>query len=194
MGGYHVVLGALAVAIGLVSYVPYFRDIIRGTTKPHPFSWFVWGLVSGIAFLAQVVENGGPGAWATGVTSFSCIAISVFAFSRGEKSITRFDWFCFAGALMGIVLWKVTDNPLSAVIIVTVVDALGFAPTFRKAYVRPYEETLLTYVLSCLKWGLGLIALTSVNLTTALFPGAIFLMNLTFVAMVAVRRRKLSLA
>ncbi|OGG79822.1 hypothetical protein A3A39_00900 [Candidatus Kaiserbacteria bacterium RIFCSPLOWO2_01_FULL_54_13] len=192
MTDYHVVLGGLAVVIGLVSYVPYFRDIVRGATKPHPFSWFVWGFVSGIAFLAQIVKDGGPGAWATGITSIACFVIAAFAFFRGERGITKFDWVCFIGAMAGIVFWRITNEPLSAVIIVTIVDGLGFAPTFRKAYLKPYEETLSTYVLSLLKWGLGLIALTSVNLTTILFPGAIFVMNLGFVVMVLIRRRQLS--
>ena len=188
---YRVVLGLLAILIGLVSYVPYFRDIFRGTTKPHPFSWFVWGLVTGIAFFAQVIAGGGIGTWATGVTSLACLAISVYGLLRGEKGITVFDWLCFLGALGGIVFWKLTSNPLTAVVVVTVVDALGFFPTFRKAYLRPHEETLLTYVLSIPKWSLGLFALASFNPTTVLFPAAILLMNTCFVGMVLFRRKQL---
>ena len=52
---YHAVIGGAATVIGVVGYVPYFRDIFRGTTKPHPFSWFLWALLAGIAFAAAVV-------------------------------------------------------------------------------------------------------------------------------------------
>ena len=38
-------------------------------------------------------------------------------------------------------------------------DFLGFLPTIRKSYAKPYEETLITYMLSGLKFLLAIIAL-----------------------------------
>jgi hypothetical protein len=140
-------IGLLATIIGLIGYIPYFRDIFRGQTKPHVFSWFIWGLLTTIAFIAQFIEDAGPGSWVTGSTAVICLVIAGIALSKGERGITKFDWFCFITALAGIVLWVITDNPLTAVIIVTLVDALAYVPTFRKTYHKPYEETLIEYAL-----------------------------------------------
>src|SRR3989344_7062194 len=136
-------LGILATVIGIIGYIPYFVDIFRGKTKPHVFSWFVWTLLTSIAFFAQVAGDAGPGAWVTGLTAMVCLVITLLAFTRGEKEITRLDWMSFVGALLGIILWIKNQDPLPSVILVTLVDAIAFIPTFRKSYHKPNEETAI---------------------------------------------------
>lgn len=189
MSDYKTLFGVLGLLIGLASYIPYYVDIFSGHTKPHSFSWFIWGLVSAIAFSAQTLSGGGIGAWATGLTALACFSIAFIGIFLGERRIARLDLICFFGAIFGLFLWRETNTPLFAVSIVAFVYALGFAPTFRKAYLRPYEETLSTFVLSLFKWGLGLLALSTFSFTTILFPAAIFTMNGAFVALLVLRRR-----
>lgn len=192
MTDYKIVLGVVATILGFVGYVPYFRDIFRGTTRPRVFSWFVWGLLTGIAFFAQIARGGGAGAWVTGSSAVICVVIAVLAFFRGEKHITRSDWFSFGGALLGLVFWRLTNDPLLAIVFVTITDALAFAPTFRKAYYKPNEETASTFVLSSVKFLFALAAFESFNLTTALYPISLVLMNGSFAAMLLIRRRKIT--
>jgi hypothetical protein len=189
---HHAVLGFVAVVIGVIGYIPYYRDILRGTTKPHPFSWLGFGILNGITFIAQVVSGGGPGTWVTAITTISTFGIAILAFTRGEKGITIFDWICFAGALVGIIFWKLTSNPLWAVIIVTIADLLAFAPTFRKAFLRPYEETISLYAMSILKYAISLGALAVFNVTTAFFPATLVISNGSFVVLLILRRQYIS--
>lgn len=185
---YKIILGISASVLGFIGYVPYFRDIFQGRTKPHIFSWFVWSLLTGIAFFAQLSKGAGAGAWVTGFTAAVSLSIAILAFFRGEKHITKIDWATFIGALSGLIFWGLTANPLSAVIIITVTDALAFAPTFRKSYCKPHEETASTFALSALKFVFGLAALQSYNLTTWLYPASLVLMNGLFVVMLLLRR------
>src|SRR3989344_6269281 len=99
MYDYHIVLGIIAAAVGLLGYFYYYRDIFRGKTTPHLFSWLSFGLLNAITFFAQVVKGGGPGAWVTGVSTITTFGIAFLAIRYGEKHITRFDWICFGGAL-----------------------------------------------------------------------------------------------
>ena len=191
MQGYQALLGAAGALVGLVSYVPYFRDMFRGTTKPHPFSWFVWGLVGAIAFSAQLVSGAGYGVLPTGITALACFAIAGFAVFEKTSRIMPLDVVSFVGALLGIVVWRLTGDPLHAVVIVLCVHFLGFLPTYRKAYYAPHGETRLTFILSFCKWALGLLALGSFTLTTALFPAGVLVLNLSFVVMVTIRRWQL---
>jgi hypothetical protein len=188
---YHEVIGVVAVAIGIISYIPYYRDIFRGTTKPHLFTWLGISLLNGITFIVQAVTGGGPGAWVTAITTVATLGIAVLAFSRGERKITLFDWICFIGALVGIILWKLTSNPLWAVIIVTIADLLAVAPTYRKSFLRPHEETASLYAMSSVKYTLSLFALTTFNLTTALFPVVIIISNVSILALLIIRRREI---
>lgn len=185
---YKTILGIIAVAIGFVSYIPYFKDIFFGQTRPHVFSWFVWALLEGTAFFAQLSKGAGAGAWVTGTTAVLCFAVFVVSLSRGEKNFTGTDKLCLAGAILGIILWLATNNPLIAVILVSVTDFLGFVPTFRKSYYKPYEETAKLYAMSVLKLIFALLALKSFNATTALYPASLVLTNAAFVTMVLMRR------
>ncbi len=193
MYDYKAIFGIAAVVIGLVSYIPYYRDILRGTTKPHPFSWFAFALLMGITFFAQIFTGAGPGAWVTGISAIAVFGIAVLSILKGHREVTTFDWFCFAGALLGVVLWRTTDNPLWAVVIVTITDAIAFAPTYRKAYLRPHEETVSLFVLSAAKYLISLFALVSFNLSTALFPVSLVLTNTVFAIVIVYRRRQLGL-
>jgi len=82
---YKIIFGSIAVGLSFIQYFPYIRDILRGTTKPHAFSWFVWGLPALIVFAAQALKGGGAGAWATGVTALLCTLIFVMSLSRGKR-------------------------------------------------------------------------------------------------------------
>jgi hypothetical protein len=53
-------LSTLAIAVSATSYFPYLWSIAKGRTKPHAFSWAVWGLLTGVAYLAQISEEAGP--------------------------------------------------------------------------------------------------------------------------------------
>ena len=189
---YKIVLGILATIVGLIGYIPYFRDIFRGKTKPHVFSWFAWSLLGGIDFVAQAVKGGGAGSWVTGFTAAVCFCVAILALTRGEKDITKTDWLCFVAALIGIVLWVTTQNPLLAVVIVTITDAVAFIPTYRKSYYKPHEETLVEYGLAATKWVIGLAALQSLTVTTWLYPASLVLTNGAFVVMTALRRKTLA--
>lgn len=188
---YKAILGAVAVIVGLIGYIPYYRDVLRGTTKPHPFSWIGFALLLGITFFAQIATGAGPGAWVNGISALGVFGVAILALTRGEKNVTTFDWVCFVGGLLGIVLWHLTSNPLTAVVVVTTVDVVVFLPTYRKAYLKPHEETASLFVLSTLKYFISLFALSSFNFTTALFPISLVISNGAFVLLLFLRRQRL---
>lgn len=188
---YKIILGYLSVVVALIAYIPYFRDIFNGKTKPHVFSWLIWGLINVIAFFALLVSHGGAGAWVTAVTALACLTIATLSFQNGEKSFSTFDWICLAGALLAILMWIMTSQPLLAIILVSITDAIGFVPTFRKSYYKPHEETVATYALSVLKNVSALFALGSFTFTTMLFSSYLVLANTALVSMLLIRRKQL---
>lgn len=187
---YKVVLGIVTSIIGFIGFAPYLRDVFRGLTKPHPFSWFLWGTMEAIAFFAQIAKGAGPGAWVTGSSAVIVFVIAFAGLKNKDKQIRPTDWIALTGAVLGIVLWQITNNPLLAVISVTLADAFAFIPTFHKSYHRPQEETLFEYAISSLKWTLSIFALGSYSLTTWLYPASLIITNGLFVIMALVRRRQ----
>jgi hypothetical protein len=189
---YKLIFGIAGVVVGIIGYIPYCRDLIRGTTKPHTLSWLVWALLSAVAFAAQAAAGGGAGIWTTGLMALYCLMIACVALLRGETEITAFDWACFGGALLGIAFWFFTRNPLGAVSIVTVVDLVAFIPTFRKSFLRPSEETVFEYGASAVKFIFAIIALQAYALATWLYPASLVVTNGAFAVMTLLRRRQLA--
>lgn len=186
---------ALAIALTLLAFVPYIRSIRLGRTRPHVFSWLIWGSTTCVVFAAQLADGGGAGAWPIGVSGLITLYIAwlAFAHARGSDNplqITRSDWLFFSLALLALPLWLFTANPVWAVLLLTLVDVLGFAPTFRKAYRFPYEEHLLFYMLITVRNLLALAALQHYSLTTVFFPLVMAITCMLFILMVVYRRRK----
>jgi hypothetical protein len=184
-------LGILAVIIGFIGYIPYFRTMFSGKTKPHAFTWLVWGVLTAIAFFGQIAGDGGAGAWVTGFTALISFIIFAYALVKGKKDFPLADWLCLLGCIAALALWALTNDPLSAIILITIIDALAFAPTFRKSYSKPYSEPAFTYALSGLKFLIALFALQEVSAVTLLYPASLVLMNGAFVALLLVQRKRL---
>ncbi|HEY4525069.1 MAG TPA: hypothetical protein VJL39_01740 [Candidatus Paceibacterota bacterium] len=189
---YYAALGLIGIAFGMTRYVLYIRDIFRGRAMPHPFSWFVWGLMAAIVFFAQVSEHAGAGSWITGVVAVMCLAISVLALFKGEKGITVSDWACFFAALFGVVLWRITDQALLAVVIVAVADAIAYVPTYRKAFYKPNEEPAYSYFLAAMRSVFGILALQAFTITNVLYPASLVITDGGFVLYLLVRRMQLA--
>lgn len=186
------ILGVVAVAIGFVGYVPYFRTIFSGKTRPHAFTWLVWCILTAIAFGGQVVGKGGAGAWATGFTAFTSFAIFGLALVKGKRDFPLADWLCLGGCVIALTLWAITKDPLLAIILITVIDMLAFIPTFRKSYTHPYSEPAFTYALSGLKFLASLFALHQLSAVTILYPASLVLTNGAFIVLLVLRRKRLA--
>ena len=187
------VLSVSAILLTFAMFAPYIRSIHRGTTKPHVFSWVIWGFGTFIVFFAQLAGHGGIGAWPIGVSGIISAFIALIAFvKRTEFVITRLDWVFFVIALSALPFWFVTSDPLWAVIILTFVDTIGFGPTFRKAYEFPHEESIVFFGLSAVRNSLVILALEHHSLTTVLFPAVVGIGCLLLVCMIAHRRLAVS--
>ena len=40
------VFSAIAMVLTFVAFYPYIRAILKGKTRPHVFSWFIWAAVT----------------------------------------------------------------------------------------------------------------------------------------------------
>ncbi len=185
-------VAVIAIGVGVIGYIPYISTIFNGKTKPHTFSWLVWGVLTGIAFVAQLVGKGGAGAWVTGFTTLVCFTIFTLALLKGELKFPLTDWLCLAGAGLTLILWAITKNPLTAIILVTLIDILGFIPTLRKSYSKPYSEAAFTYTMSGIKFLISIFALETFTAVTIIYPASLVITNLGFVIMILYRRKSLA--
>lgn len=191
MTEYKTILGYIATIIALFSYAIYFYGIFVGKTKPHAFTWFVWGTLNAIGFAAVTVAGGGNGAWVLAVNFLCNYAIAGIAFYQRRVKFVLFDWLALTGAILAIFLWWLTSNPLTAVIFISLSDSIGFLPTFRKAYHWPFEENVTSFFVGLVYYILAILALQLFTITTWLYPVVIVVVDVIFVLMVLIRRKQI---
>ena len=183
-------LSGCAIALTLVAFFPYIRGIILGKIQPHVFSWVLWGSTTCVVFGAQLQAGGGIGAWPIGVSGAITVLIAVIAYlKRSDTGITQTDRCFFAAAMSSLPLWYFTADPLWAVVVLTVVDLLGFGPTIRKAYAAPNSESLGFFGLFAVRSSMVVLALESYSVATVLFPAAITVACLMLMLLIFYRRR-----
>ncbi len=185
---YKDILTVLSIILIFVGYIPYIRDIFRGKTHPHVFSWIVWSILNFCLFWLQLDAWAGFASWIVLILWMNSTFIAFVWYRYGKKDIRKIDIFFFISALLAIPLWLFLDQAIISAILVTWIGVLAFAPTIRKTWVNPYSETMTTYGITTFRHVLTLLALSEYNTITVIFSGIWVCINLLFLAMIWFRR------
>ncbi len=188
---YKTILGLLTILIHTVSYGAYFIGIWKGQTKPHAFTWLVWGIINAVAFSAVFVSGGDAGSWVLGINTILCLVTAFIGFKQKHVEYDKYDWIALLGGLIGILLWWLTKNPLYAIILIAISDIIALVPTIRKAYKFPFEENALSFAVGAINYPIAILALNTLTFTTWLYPAVIGLTDAILVVLILIRRKKL---
>jgi hypothetical protein len=180
------IIGAL---LAIAGNLPYLNDVIKKKVQPHPYTWFVWSIVSGVTFFGQVAKGAGVAAIAFGASEIFTIIIFFFSLSYGFKNIPKKDSYFLFAALLGIVPWIILNDPTWSVIIMVIIDLIAFIPTLRKTWFKPKTESPMLYGSNVLRHGLALLALSSYNIATMLHSISMIITNTTMTYFI-LRNRK----
>jgi len=166
---------ASIVAIG--GNIPYLRDAITKRVTPHPYTWFVWTIVSGITLFGQIAKGAGIGALPTAVAELFTVGIFFYSLQYGFKNVVKSDNYFLAAALLGLIPWAITKDPTASVIVAVSIDLIAFVPTIRKTWRKPKTETPQLYGANVIRHILTLLSLSSYNIATVLHSIAMIITN-----------------
>lgn len=192
MADFKEIVGVLSIVLVLVAYVPYIRDIFRNRTTPHTFSWFVWGSAVTITYALQITNGAGAGAWVTLGVALIAWFIFILGLFKKDKDIKLTDVVFLIAALLALYLWIVEKQPEMSSFLIVSVDVLGFIPTVRKSWNKPYSETLFSYELHTFRHALSILALAQYNFVTLFYPIVWTAVNGLFALFLTIRRRKVA--
>lgn len=185
-------LALLATVILLAAYIPYFRDIFRGDTKPHLYTWLVWAITQWTATAGVWAGGGHFAAIGVGAGALMVLFVFLLSFKYGTKNITRSDTFVLMLALFAVVLWWLLKDPLPSVLMVTAIDGLGYIPTWRKTYQEPWSETLGFWAAMAASIFLVIAASAQYNLLTVLYPLVLGACNVILFGIILIGRQAVS--
>jgi hypothetical protein len=120
-------LGVLAGLVGVLDTIPYLRDVLKGSTRPHRGTWLIWSALAVVVCLSQ---------WADGA-SWSLIMLltqavlttTVFAAAivHGHGGTTIAELVLMAVAAVGVTGWLLSGEPLVATVCVVAADLIAAA-------------------------------------------------------------------
>ena len=179
-----------AAILTVTSCLPYIIDIAKNKTHPNLVTWITWLTVVGISTAAAISDHAYQTAILSGAIVLSDIIIIAMSIRRGVKKYTMFDFVCQALAVIGVVLWRLTGNPATAVALSLVVIYIGALPTWRHAYKLPHEETWQGFAMSAIAGVLTILSLSQYTFVSLALP-ITTVINGTVIVIIITSRRKL---
>ncbi len=187
---YCAIIGAI---IGSLGGFYYLYETIVGKAQPNRVTWLLWGLFPLVIFVAQRAQGIESISWVSFVAGFLpllVVAASFFNKKAYWKSEPR-DYYLMAAAVVGIILWAITDDPNLALLLSLLADILASVPTLIKAYLHPHSESWIAYAVSTFGFGISLLSVQTANFENTAFVAYVFLLNGTL-ALLASRGRNQS--
>ncbi len=188
---YRLIFSVIASLTTIVAYYPYIRDIFLWRTKPHLYTWLIWMITTWTATIALWF-----GKWGFSMISMTIMFILVtlvvlLSFKYGTKDITKRDTFVLIMALISILIWWQLNNPILAIIMISIIDFLGYIPTYRKSWNNPYEETILFWWTMIIVYSLTFFSNKEFNLLTTIYILTIITANIILFVELFLRRKVL---
>lgn len=186
----HQLFGEISGIIAILAFVPYIASILRHETRPSRASWVIWAVL-GIVLLVSYHSSGATTTiWIPIVYATLPLIVFALSFRYGVGGYNYLDLVCLTGAAIGLLLWKITHVPETALYLNIFVDALGFLPTYKKAYLQPASENLPAWVIGTLATLLNLLAINKWQLNIALYPLYLAVFNGGVPITLAIRSRQ----
>jgi len=168
---WHLIVGITSGVIQVIAVVPYIVSMFRGTTRPNIVTQILWTTLQTIALLAQFSAGASWSVIILIVLTFNTAIVTVLCFfGYGYKKYGPLDFICFGLAILAIILWQVTKEPMVALALSIVADALASLPMIVKTYREPRSEPVFPWLITILASFLAAISTTKLDFANLAFP------------------------
>ncbi|NCU28138.1 MAG: hypothetical protein EOM85_00475 [Candidatus Moranbacteria bacterium] len=186
-----IILSILATIIGVISFFPYLRDVFKLKTKPHLYTWLIWSITQGTAVLGILYGGGGWGVLSLLAGTLLVILVLILSLKYGSKDITLSDKIILMVAIASIIIWWKFNQPVFSIIMVSLIDFIGYIPSFRKTYKDPWSETSITWLFFSLSNILAILSIEKHSILTTCYLMVITIANLILFFISYTRRIKI---
>lgn len=174
---YHFIFGILGGGCSVVAITYYVSSILRKETKPNRASWIIWN-VTNIILLASYFAVGARSTIFLPIVYFiNGLIVLILSFRYGIYFWSRLDYVSLFIAGLSLIIWFLTKNPLTALLMNLTMDAVAYLPTIKKSYLDPDSESHIAWFFIFLGACLNLLAIDSLSFGVLIYPIVMFVMN-----------------
>lgn len=178
----------LSIIIEVSAYLVFIRAILKREARPHRTTRFVLLILANLAAFSLLAQGSYIPLWIAGIYAFFAWIIFILSFKYGMGGWSKADILCLIIAIIGIVLWRITEDPFLALCASIFADFIGMVPTLLKSYHKPETETWHFYFLAGLGALLNLFAIKTFVLQQYIFPLYIVLINIVTISLLLRKR------
>jgi hypothetical protein len=190
LSGWREALGALSVAMALLACGIYVWQTLVGQIRPHPLSWFLFGVLSVTGYWVQRDQGAQAGSWALLAMTFICFVLAGVSIAKGERHFSWREWAFLVAGFLVFLMYLFTKEPNVAALLTTVIDALGFGPTFARGWSQPQKDSVTSFALNGAKFAPSLLAMEPATFATCVYPVTLLILNAAVAIMLVLRRRR----
>jgi hypothetical protein len=170
-------LGTLAALTGVANTIPYVRDTVRRSTRPHRGSWLIWTLLAIVACVSQRADGA---TWSLAMCAVQVVMnglVLALAVRLGVGGLSRGAALPLALAAVGVAGWILADDATLATVWVVVADVSAFALMLPKSWSDPGSETLSTFAIASVGGALAAASVAEPSGALLLYPAYFCLAN-----------------
>ncbi len=184
------IFGWLSGILSALCYVPYIRGILKHEVKPERASWFIWSILTVMGFFSNLAIGATHSLWLPGVQGVGVIIVFLLSIRNGYGGLLKRDVVTLMASAFTLVIWYFTRQPVVAVYLTTLIDAMGGYLTVVKSYAEPDTETPITWAMSGAAGFFALLSVGRLDPALLAYPFYIFLINSSVVVAILLGKRK----
>jgi hypothetical protein len=186
------VLGVLAGIVGVADAVPYVRDTLGRSTRPHRGTWLIWSV---LAIVAVESQRAGGASWSlvmAGAQAVVTTLVFVLAIRLGTGGLSPPELVVIGIAGAGVAGWILADAPVVATACVVAADLVAAAMMVPKTWRDPGSETVSTFAFASLAGALATASVGALEPSLLLYPAYFCLANGALAGLILGRRAELT--
>src|SRR5215218_8988770 len=121
------VFGVLAALVGIADTIPYVRDTLGRSTRPHRGTWLIWAVLALVVCLSQRADGASWSLVMAGTQVVLTAGIFILAIRLGTGGVSIVDKLLITVAGAGVAGWILAGEPIVATLCVIAADLIAAA-------------------------------------------------------------------
>jgi len=177
----YVLISSILLLGSLFAYLP---GILNGIVKPHRTSRLIFLIIDLLTITSLFAQGNQIALFLSGASVIQSIIIFLLSIKYGMGGYSKQDLICLFMALTGIILWRITSNPIIALYCAISADFIGMIPTIIKTYRFPKTENWIPWAMCSLAAMINLLAIENKTLQVISYPLYLMLINFVMVPII----------
>jgi hypothetical protein len=171
----------ITLIIQSLSTVYYIWQVIIGKVVPQRIGWLIWTILGMMYLISGFELNAGLAIYFLAQQFLSPLSIFLVSLKYGKGGFQKLDAVCLVLSLIGIVLWKMTSQPLIGVFFACFSDSIGAFVIGKAAVDKPAQENLVPWCVTILSVVITLVISKDSSLISLISTVYIGLVNLSII-------------